>query len=112
VLTAIESVLATILDTDTAVRSSAEARNLTAPHGDAPRPPLAGVPVSGRGTVGCAASTDTTAADGRGGRGEKGKKRATCPEEGSAAGESREISEGNWLAALDDFRNWLIGEAA
>jgi hypothetical protein len=21
-------------------------------------------------------------------------------------------SKGNWLAALDDFRNWLIGEAA
>jgi hypothetical protein len=28
------------------------------------------------------------------------------------AGESRGISEEKWLAALDDFRNWLVREAA
>ena len=42
----------------------------------------------------------------------RARKRATCREAGSAAGESRQISECSWLAALDDFRNWLIREAA
>jgi hypothetical protein len=44
--------------------------------------------------------------------GRDSKKRATYRDARSAAGESRRISEGKWLAALDDFRNWLIREAA
>jgi len=37
---------------------------------------------------------------------------ATSFKDGSRRGEGGEISEENWLAALDDFRNWLIREAA
>jgi hypothetical protein len=64
-------------------------------------PILAGVPVGGSGAIG-RASPNTAA--GRSADREQGKKRATCREARSAAGESRRISEGNWLAALDDFR--------
>jgi hypothetical protein len=42
----------------------------------------------------------------------KGNKRATWLEARSTARENSDISEGKWLAALDDFRNWLIREAA
>jgi hypothetical protein len=42
----------------------------------------------------------------------RARKRATCREAGSAAGEVVKISQCSWLAALDDFRNWLIREAA
>jgi len=70
---------------------------------------LAGVPVIRSGSVG-RPSADNAAS--REALSQKGKKRATCCDAGSAAGESRRISEGNWLAALDDFRNWLICEAA
>ena len=33
---------------------------------------------------------------------------ATCLEGSTAASESGGTAEGNWLAALDDFRNYLI----
>ena len=59
---------------------------------------LAGVPVSGSGSVG-RASSDTAADSAT--RREEGKKRAACRDAGSAAGESRRISEGNWLLGLD-----------
>jgi hypothetical protein len=41
-------------------------------------------------------------------RATKGQRFEGC----TATGESGGISERKWLAALDDFRNWLIREAA
>ena len=42
----------------------------------------------------------------------KGKKRATCSDTFGDASESRRFWWGKWLAALDDFRDYLIREAA
>jgi hypothetical protein len=73
------------------------------------RAPVTRTFVGGNRPAGC----EGRASSGSGDRApRKGKKRATCAEARSAVGESRRISEGNWLAALDDFRNYLIWEAA
>jgi hypothetical protein len=70
-----------------------------AAHGHAVCPSLTGVPLRGSRSVGCIADADSAAH--RSCAWEKGKKRATCPEAGSAAGESRRIFEGKWLLRLD-----------
>jgi hypothetical protein len=96
----------------TAVYLSARSARACASRFDSRRPcPEASLTGRRRRTTAVLTSVDEILANDRARR--KGKKRATCPEDGSsAAGEGRRISEGNWLAALDDFRNWLIREAA
>ena len=87
------------------------ARPSVAEDDDAVRAPVAGVPLSGSQPARSAAA-DASAEFRRQGEKEKSKKREKCKIRHPIRIESAGFCSGNWLAALDDFRNWLIREAA